>query len=273
MIMTTGNQRQEAFDEGSARKKLEQVQSNFGAAATDYVTSKVHAQGEDLGWVVEAAALSGSERVLDVATGAGHTAFALAPYAGEVVALDITQEMLRAAQREASERHLDNISFLEGDAQEIPCADASFDVVVCRLAAHHFPAVRQGVQEWARVLKPGGKFVLVDSIAPEEPEMDTFINEIEILRDPSHMRNHRLSEWIAFLKEVGFTVGATREWGIFLDVPSWTQRMRTPVESVRIIEQRLRSASPAIRERFLIEEKDGALGFMLPTGLIVGVLG
>ena len=268
--MTITNQ-QEAFDNDAARKKLEQVQSNFGAAATDYVTSKVHAQGEDLGWVVEAAALRGSERVLDVATGAGHTAFALAPYAAEVVALDITQEMLMTAQREAFERHLDNIRFLEGDAQELPCADASFDVVACRLAAHHFPYVRQGVQEWARVLKAGGKLVLVDSLAPEEPEIDTFINEIEILRDPSHVRNHRLSEWIKFLKEAGFAVGATREWGIFLDMPSWTQRMRTPVESVRIIEQRLRSAPPSIRERLRIEERDGALGFTLPTGLLVGV--
>jgi len=83
----------------AAQEKLQQVQRNFGVAAEDYVTSKVHASGQDLDWVVEVAALSGTERVLDVATGAGHTAFVLAPYAAEVVALDITREMLAVALR------------------------------------------------------------------------------------------------------------------------------------------------------------------------------
>jgi len=259
---------QEAFHDAAAREKLQQIQNNFGAAAADYVTSKVHASGQDLAWVVEAAALTGTERVLDVATGAGHTAFALAPHAAEVVALDITPEMLTVAQQVAAERHLHNIRFLQGDAQKVPCEDASFDVVACRQAAHHFPDVRQGVREWARVLKSGGKLVLVDSISPEEPEIDSFLHEIETLRDPSHVRNQRLSEWLTLLTEAGFMVKAARQWGIFLDIPSWTQRMRTPAESVALIEQYMRNASPAIRERLLIEEKDGAPGFTLPAALI-----
>jgi SAM-dependent methyltransferase len=127
------------------------------------------------------------------------------------------------------------------------------------------------VREWARVLKPGGKLVLVDSIAPEEPDIDRFLNEIETLRDPSHVRNHHYSEWTSMLAEVGLTVSSTREWGIFLDIPSWTQRMRTPAEVVEIIEQRLRTAPPATRERLHIEEKDGVLAFTLPTRLIVAV--
>src|SRR5260370_38703554 len=76
-------------------EKMRQVQSQFGAAAADYVTSKVHASGQDLVWLVEAATLTGTERVLDVATGGGHTAFALAPTAAEVVALDLTRRILR----------------------------------------------------------------------------------------------------------------------------------------------------------------------------------
>ncbi len=262
---------QDTFYDAAAQEKMRQVQSNFGAAAADYVTSKVHASGQDLPWLVEVMALTGTERVLDVGTGAGHTAFTLAPYAAEVVALDITREMLATAQQVAAERHLQNIRFLEGDAQALPCADASFDVVTCRKAAHHFPYVRQAVREWARVLKPDGKLALIDSISPEEPDIDVFLNEIEILRDPSHVRDHRLSELITFLTEVGFTVSTTREWAIFLDIPSWTQRMRTPAESVTIIEQRLRAASPAMHERLHIEEKDGVLAFMLPTALIVAV--
>lgn len=253
--------------DAAEQAKLQQIQTNFGVAAADYVTSKVHAQGPDLAWLVEIAALTGTERVLDVATGGGHTAFALAPHAAEVVALDLTPPMLEVAQKEANARHLHNILFVEGDAQAIPYEDGSFDVVACRKAAHHFPNVRRGVSEWARVLKSGGTLLLVDSIVPEEPELDIFTNEIEILRDPSHVRNYRISEWKSFLKEAGFTLHTLREWGIFLDVPSWTQRMRTPPEVVATIEQRMRHATPATRERLHIKEQDGVLGFTLPTAL------
>jgi len=262
---------QEPFDNTTAQEKMRQVQSNFGVAAADYVTSKVHASGKDLTWLVEVIAFTGTEQVLDVATGGGHTAFALAPHVAEVLALDLTRPMLEVAQKEATARQLHNIRFLEGDAQQLPCEDARFDIVACRKAAHHFPYVHQAVREWARVLKPDGKLLLVDSISPEEPEIDVFLNEIETLRDPSHVRNYQLSEWITFLTEAGFIVSTTREWAILLDIPSWTQRMRTPTESIAIIEQRLRNALPATHKRLRIEEKDGMLSFMLPTALIAAV--
>ncbi|MGH2479765.1 MAG: class I SAM-dependent methyltransferase [Ktedonobacteraceae bacterium] len=252
-------------------EKMRQVQSQFGAVAADYVTSKVHASGQDLVWLVEAAALTGSEYVLDVATGGGHTAFALAPHAAQVVALDLTRPMLEVAQHEATIRHLHNISFLEGNAQELPCADSSFDVVTCRHAPHHFPNVRQAACEWARVLKPGGKLVLVDSTSPEEPEADALLHQIESLRDPSHVRNYRISEWTAVLNEAGFTMREAREWSLFLDIPSWTQRMRTPPEAVATIERLMRTASQATRERLGIGEQDGALGFTLPVAFIMGM--
>lgn len=268
--MSECNQRG-SVQQGAEQEKMRQVQSQFGAVAAQYVTSKVHASGEDLSWLVEAAALTGSERVLDVATGGGHTAFALAPHAAQVVALDLTRPMLEAAQQEARARNLHNISYLEGDAQELPCAGGSFDLVACRHAAHHFPNVQQAVYEWARVLKPGGKLVLVDSTSPEEPEADALLHEIETLRDPSHVRNYRISEWTSLLREAGFTLHQARAWSLFLDVPSWTQRMRTPPESVAAIEQLMRTASPTTRARLGITEQDGAWGFVLPVALILGV--
>jgi ubiquinone/menaquinone biosynthesis C-methylase UbiE len=236
--------------------------------AADYVTSKVHASGQDLAWLVELAALTGTERVLDVATGGGHAAFALAPHAAQVVALDLTPPMLEVAQKEAEARQLHNIRFLEGDAQAMPCEDSSFDVVVCRQAAHHFPNVRQCVSEWVRVLKPGGKLLLIDSISPEQPDADAFLEEIEVLRDPSHVRNHRISQWTLYLNEAGFAVNSVREWSILLDIPSWTQRMRTPPASVATIEQLLRNAPSTVRERLHIEQQGGIDSFMLPAVLL-----
>jgi ubiquinone/menaquinone biosynthesis C-methylase UbiE len=252
----------------AARAKMQQVQRNFGAAAADYVTSKVHATGPDLVWLAETAALTGTERVLDVATGGGHAAFALAPSAAEVVALDLTRPMLEVAQKEAEARHLFNIRFLEGDAQAIPCEDNSFDVISCRHAPHHFPNIRRAVSEWARVLKPGGRLLLIDSTAPEEEDLQEFLHEIETLRDPSHVRNHPISEWKTLLQEVGFTLNQTSESGTILDIPSWTQRMRTPQASVATIEQNLRTASPATRERLHIEALDGSFAFRLPVAQI-----
>lgn len=253
--------------QGLAKQRL--AQNNFGAVAGNYVTSKVHASGPDLDWLVEAAALSGGERVLDVATGGGHAAFALAPFAAEVVALDLTRPMLEVAQQEAHRRGLNNIRYLEGDAQSLPCADASFDVVTCRHAPHHFPSIDRAAREWARVLKPGGKLLLVDSTSPEEPEADALLHEIEVLRDPSHVRNHPIAEWTALLSKVGLVVQDAREWGLFLDIPSWTQRMLTPAAAVTRIEDLLHAAAPAVRQRLGIEERSGALGFTLPVALIL----
>lgn len=263
------SEQQDISQEAGEQENRRLVQQNFGTVAAAYVTSKVHASGPDLDWLVEAASLTGTERVLDVATGGGHTAFALAPYAAEVVALDLTRPMLEVAQQEALARGLHNIRYLEGDAQALPCEDASFDVVTCRHAPHHFPQADVAAREWARVLKSGGKLLLVDSTSPEEAEAEALLHEIEVLRDPSHVRNRRISTWTAFLHQTGFTVETAREWGLYLDIPSWTQRMRTPPDAVATIERLMRAASPVVRERLRIEERDGTLGFTLPVALIL----
>jgi ubiquinone/menaquinone biosynthesis C-methylase UbiE len=247
------------------------VQRRFGATAQAYASSVTHSQGPDLEWIVEAATLTGKELVVDVATGTGFTAFALAPYANEVVGIDITMPMLEAAQRLAAERQVKNVRFLKGDALRLPLSSSSVDLVSCRHSAHHFSQVEQAIQEWLRVLKPGGKLVLADSISPEESELDAFINEIEVLRDPSHIRNYRVSEWLKMLNERGLTANVVREWSIPLDIRSWTQRMQTPEEDVERIILLCANASPLVQEHFHIENHDGLYSFMLPSALFVGV--
>lgn len=266
------SKQQDTTQDVATQEKLQLIKRNFGAVAASYVTSTVHANGKDLDWIVEDLALMGTERVLDIATGGGHAAFTLAPYAAEVVALDLTLEMLQVAQQEATRRQLTTISFLEGDAQQLPCADASFDVIVCRQAAHHFPHIQACVQEWARVLKPGGKLLVDDTISPADAQTDALLHEIEILRDPSHVRSQSLSDWNALLRSAGFKVQTEREWNIVLDIPSWTQRMRTPAASVETIERLLRNASSTEREILHIAEQDGIFIFALPA-LVVTAIG
>jgi SAM-dependent methyltransferase len=256
---------------GEEGAHLPLIQQCFGPAAQAYASSTIHSQGPDLGWLVEAAALSGKELVVDVATGTGFTALALAPYAREVVGIDLTLPMLEAAQRLATERRVTNVRFMPGDAHALPFASSSIDVVACRFSAHHFSQIALVVQEWARVLVPGGKLLLVDTISPEEPELDGFLNAIEALRDPSHLHDYRISEWLALLGESGLTASTRWVWVTHLDIPSWTQRMRTPPEDVERIVHRCAHASPLAKERFHIEHHDGVYSFTIPSALLVGV--
>ncbi|GLV55089.1 putative methyltransferase YcgJ [Dictyobacter sp. S3.2.2.5] len=256
--------------EGQEKNQL--IRQRFGAVAGAYVGSAVHAQGPDLPWLVEAAALDGSETVVDLATGAGHAAYALAPFAREVIAIDFTVPMLEASEKQAQELNLTNIHFVEGDAHALPLMNQSVEVLVCRLAAHHFIDVALAVREWARVLKPGGKLLLIDSIGAEDPAVDEYVNEIEVLRDPSHVRNHSVSAWLDLLKQAGIEGRHQRTWGIHMDVPTWTQRQRTPAPNVERILHLFATATPEARSFLNIEQdNDGVYTFDLPAALITGI--
>lgn len=176
------------------------VKKQFGRRAEAYVDSEIHRKGKDLFQLIEMAQLTGNEKVLDVATGGGHTANVFAPIVEEVVAMDLTPEMLKAAERFITENGHMNVSFVEGDAENMPFPDESFDIVTCRIAPHHFSNVDKFLQEVYRVLKPNGQFLLDDNVSPEDDELDKFYNEMEKLRDPSHQRAWKKSEWIHMIE-------------------------------------------------------------------------
>ncbi len=144
----------------------EQVRAQFGTHADAYATSKVHAQGASLARLVELVNPQPHWHALDVATAAGHTAFIFAPHVADVVATDITPEMLPVAARVAGEKGITNVTLREADAEDLPFADATFDLVTCRIAPHHFPNISRFLAEAARVLRPGGVLAVVDNIVP-----------------------------------------------------------------------------------------------------------
>ena len=126
----------------------------------------------------------GDERALDVGTGAGALAFALAPLVGEVVGLDPVAELLELARARA----LPNTEFVEGDGTALPFPDASFDLAVTHRTLHHVAHAKQVVAELARVTKPDGRVLVVDQLAPGEPAAAAALHEFETARDPSHAR-------------------------------------------------------------------------------------
>ena len=242
------------------------VRRQFGATAERYLTSAIHAKGADLDLLPRIAGLTGSEEVLDVATATGHTALALAPHARRVVGVDQTPEMLAVAREQASRRGVPNAMFAVADAEALPFADGSFDVVTCRIAAHHFPAVDRFCREAARVLRPGGRLVVVDNVAPEEPDLDRFINEVEKLRDPSHHRAYRLSEWKGFVEEAGLHFTVAHRFTSWVDREDWLARANTPPAVADQVRTVLAGAPAAARERFRIT----ADGFILHKAILVG---
>lgn len=95
---------------------------------------------------------------------------------------------LRLRPPSRKKKEPENVRFQQGTAESLPFPDDSFDIITCRYAAHHFSDVRKAVREVARVLKQDGRFLLVDHYAPEDPVLDEFVNHLNRLRDPSHVR-------------------------------------------------------------------------------------
>lgn len=229
------------------------VQQQFGAVAANYVTSATHARGADLPVLVAAIEARGGEDALDLGTAVGHTALAVAPRVARVVGIDLTEPMLDLARSLAAERGVTNVRFVRGDATELPFPDASFDVVTSRFSAHHYARPKQAVREVARVLRHGGRFVLADTVAPEDHALDTFINAVELLRDRSHVRDHRLSEWQSWFAEVGLTAEVVFRWDVDLEFADWVSRMRTPPVAVTMLQALFAEAPDAARATFAIE--------------------
>jgi ubiquinone/menaquinone biosynthesis C-methylase UbiE len=226
------------------------VQAQFGGSAAAYVASAGHATGEDLDRLLAWGAARRPDRVLDLATGGGHTALLFAGIAGRVVAVDLTEPMLRAARDHVRARGGAHVEFVAADASGLPFGDGAFEVVTCRTAAHHFADLGAAVRQIQRVLRPGGALLLQDILGHDDAEASAFILEVERRRDPSHVRSYRAAEWKAFLRAAGLTVmedaviWKIREWD------DWTGRMRMTAEARRELEAFVRAAPERCRAAF-----------------------
>ncbi|HMQ33010.1 MAG TPA: methyltransferase domain-containing protein [Chloroflexaceae bacterium] len=256
-------------DDQAAIKALAQAQ--FAPAARAYVTSATHAHGADLARLVQLAAPAGQELALDVATGGGHTALALAPRVRHVVASDLTLAMLQAAREHLAASGVSNVSYLRAEAERLPVARASLDLITCRVAAHHFADVRAFVRGSASALRPGGQLIVSDHIGLDDPELDQFMDRFERWRDPSHVRAYTYAEWRAFCEEAGLVVTHTEDDPREpYEFAPWAARLRMPAAEQAALERWLLAAEPRFRERFEVVERDGRLVSLRGTfGIVV----
>jgi ubiquinone/menaquinone biosynthesis C-methylase UbiE len=228
------------------------VRKQFGPAAEAYLASAVHAQGEDLGNVIAFLDPQPDEAVLDLGCGVGHTLRRVAPRVRLAVGADATPGMLDGARTLMDREGITNVALVVTAAESLPFLDASFDAVTCRLAAHHFADVKKAFAEVARVLRPGGRFVLSDNYAPDDIALDRWINELEAIRDPSHVREHTIAQWRALLAGAGFRVTDEARSVTPLETEPWLARSRTPEREAARVRQMLRAASHAAREIFAV---------------------
>jgi ubiquinone/menaquinone biosynthesis C-methylase UbiE len=216
----------------------------FGQFSQRYVTSSVHAAGEDLARLQTVAGPQPAWQVLDVATGGGHTARTLAPDVGNVVASDLTPRMLAAAGRHLAEQGVPNFRLCAADAEHLPFRAGVFDLVTCRIAPHHFPNPPRFVSEAARVLVSGGSLVVQDQVLPADALAARYVDAFEKLRDPSHNRAYSLEEWQAMFSAAGLIVEHAEEIVRRHDFASWTARQDNSPATVASLEALVQAAPP-----------------------------
>ena len=259
---------------------MSDAQSMFGPVAAKYAASKVHANPEELARLVELVEPKPTDRVLDVATGTGNTAFAFAPFVAEVVAYDLTPGMLEQVRIGAAERGLTNVHPLLGDACAIPESVSGFDLVVARLAPHHFLSIDGFLAGCRNALKEGGKLLVSDTATPDDHDLNQQIDEIETLRDPSHVHNLTYAEWRAGFERHGFRVTHVDErsdWagehGDRMDFDTWVERINTPAANRHELRLRFLEADAKLRAGLRIKMIGNQIAFSLPRITILGVKG
>ncbi|MBX9791985.1 MAG: methyltransferase domain-containing protein [Pirellulales bacterium] len=248
----------------------QKVQDQFGVAAADYATSDVHAKGESLGRLLALLNPQPAWQALDVATGAGHMALALAPHVARIVASDLTSEMLETTARLARERGLTNVELLRADAEHLPVEDASLDLVSCRLAFHHFPRPDVAAAEMARIVWPGGWLAFTDNVTVADRAAADYYNAYEKLRDPSHYRVDSQAEIVGRFERAGFEILASERLSKEFEFHGWADRQRvSPADKERLLDM-MRRIPPVLEPLFAPRWTDGTMYFSLWELVLVG---
>jgi len=200
--------------------------------------------------MAQKACLNSKMIVLDVASGAGHVAMKISLSVRGVYAIDVTPKMLELLKENLKSKNIENVKTKIMQADNLNFSDNFFDVVTCRFATHHFVEIKKFLSEVKRVLKPHGKFILSDIVAPSSSHtMADFINEINILRDHTHVRSLSISEWEKVFSEYNMIVRDKYENQLEHDFDSWFKRAKTSIHDQENILEKFRN-SPKAQTQF-----------------------
>ncbi|HEX2173978.1 MAG TPA: methyltransferase domain-containing protein [Dehalococcoidia bacterium] len=252
------------------RNHKEVVREEFTRQAQAYAANPHIGDPERVARLVLAIHPPPDARVLEVATGPGYVALGFAAVCREVVGVDLTAAPLAIAERQRREQGLDNVRFQEADAEDLPFPDGDFDVVVCRLAFHHFEDPPKVLAEMTRVCREHGTVAVEDLIVSEDPNRAAYQNRFENLRDPSHTRAFPLSRLLTLFAAAGLDVENVSMARREQVVERWLANAHTPADraaEVRsLIERDAREDLSGARPFY----RDGRLHFVHRSAIVVG---
>lgn len=242
--------------------------NGFTENAHLYQVSQAHSEVEDLERAFQDFGSLFGLSALDVATGTGHTARFLARKQAHVFAVDINREMLRVAQEESDRLSL-SVRYLYSPCHDLNFDDGAFEIVTCRLAAHHFENLEEFLSECRRVLKPHGSLVLIDNIVPDGESGD-WMNRYEKERDDTHVRCRSIEEWCALFEEKGFKLKESISVPKVIHFTPWMARMSCEQARQESMWTELLAAPEEVRRLWKPREKpDGRREFTLQRHIFV----
>jgi SAM-dependent methyltransferase len=238
---------------------LQRIKQEFTRQAAGFATSAALAERAPIRRIIDATGADAGKRALDLACGPGIVTAELAAVAGEVVGFDLTPEMLAKARERCSKANLQNVTFQEGSATQLPFPESRFDVVVTRAAVHHFQEPGRILREAMRVMRKGAVLVVADVVSSELAEKSALQNAIEILRDPSHVRMPPASELASLVQGAGLEIEKQESWDQPRAFEEWAGIVADPerINPLRTIVQALARAG-----------EDAGMGLSVADGAI-----
>jgi ubiquinone/menaquinone biosynthesis C-methylase UbiE len=245
----------------------ENAMKQFGKQAEIYSKANIFVDGFHLSRIIERSGVKTNHRILDIATGSGFLALEYAKKGNFVVGCDITREMLLKAREKQKTFGLDDLDLLLSDVESLPFLDQAFDIVSCRFAFHHFPNPEKALREMKRVCRES--IVLVDGTSSEDCEKSSVHNEIEKMRDPSHVRINSLSKIQKMFVDIGAEIKDISHWDIPQDFEEWMKRAGTDEAKTGIIKRLMTESLVDDSTGLRVRLENGRLGFAYDTIILI----
>jgi ubiquinone/menaquinone biosynthesis C-methylase UbiE len=245
------------------------VREEFTRQADAYAAAPVITDADRLARLVRAINPQPHDRAVEVATGPGYVAMALAARCREVVGLDLTAAPIAIAERTSRDRKIGNVRFQLGDAEHLPFPDGEFGIAVCRFAFHHFERPAAVLAEMVRVTRNGGTVAIEDLFASEFPDRANYMNQVERLRDHSHTTALTPTALIALTARMGLEIESMHSDRLVVDTEGWLKGAQTGDADAGEVRRRLADDRARNLSGMLPHEQDGAMKFIQRTVAIV----
>lgn len=209
---------------------LARIQNSFTIQAENFESPDMNfSKQEYLNYTIKSIVPGQGDNVLEVAAGTCACGRAIAPFVNSVTCVDATPAMLRAGAELSRQENIKNISFVNGFAEALPFAGSLFDIVITRLSFHHFAEMEKPFEQMNRVLKAGGKLVIIDMEAADE-KLRIIQDRIEIMRDPSHEHNRSKAEFLTLYHRYNYQMKKTECTEIPVSLQAWMDHTKTSEE-------------------------------------------